>query len=598
MTWRATVRRGTAIALAGAVMVVACTGDDADADRSGRDDEGPSATGGDAGPARSVVRRPTEPTTVVPGEGAIQLAVAATGALFDTAPLVVLAPEDDPSAQSRAAARAVELGMPLLLAPAAPAAEADPGPDAAGDDAGSTASPPTTSAAAAMASVAVADELERLDTTTVLAIGDAAAAWAEGVEDGPEVVEGAARPEPATGPDSDDAGDLEISGEGDAGAGADADADVPEATGEEDRDRSGDGPAADDLPDVEPGDLLGDGLLVVVGTDQDSVAATITARASGARVLRLASGDPRADTAAIELLTERPPPDQVLAIGSRFGTPERLRRRLDVASTGWQLPGGGQVLFPGRRMIALYGHPGTAALGVLGEQPLEAAIARAQALARSYDELVERPVVPTFEIIATVASAAAGPDGNYANEGDVEELRPWVDAAGDAGVYVVLDIQPGRTDFLTEAQRYEDLLLEPHVGLALDPEWRLGPTQVHLDQIGTVSAAEVNDVADWLAQLTRNNQLPQKLLLLHQFRPQMIGDRGQLDTGHDELAVLIHADGFGTHAQKLGTWNRLQAGAPARVWWGWKNFIDEDAPMMTPEETLAVTPQVLFVSYQ
>jgi hypothetical protein len=249
-------------------------------------------------------------------------------------------------------------------------------------------------------------------------------------------------------------------------------------------------------------------------------------------------------------------------------------------------------------MIALYGHPGSPVLGVLGEQPLTESIDRVKGLASEYDQLVERPVVPAFEIIATVASGSAGPDGNYANEGDIDELRRLIDAAGEAGVYVVLDIQPGRTDFLTQAQRYADLLREPHVGLALDPEWRLAPNQVHNAQIGSVTATEVNAVAAWLAGLTRRNHLPQKLLLLHQFRTQMITNRARIDTSHDELAVLIHADGFGTHAQKFATWDRLQADPPPHIWWGWKNFYDEDVPMMTPAETLAINPRVLFVSYQ
>ena len=42
-------------------------------------------------------------------------------------------------------------------------------------------------------------------------------------------------------------------------------------------------------------------------------------------------------------------------------------------------------------------------------------------------------------------------------------------------MYVVLDLQPGYTDFLAQAQRYEEFLAQPHVGLALDPEWRLAP---------------------------------------------------------------------------------------------------------------------------
>ena len=49
-----------------------------------------------------------------------------------------------------------------------------------------------------------------------------------------------------------------------------------------------------------------------------------------------------------------------------------------------ELPGGGRVLFPGRRLVALYGHPGAASLGVLGEQGIVASIDRARRVARPY----------------------------------------------------------------------------------------------------------------------------------------------------------------------------------------------------------------------
>ena len=77
-----------------------------------------------------------------------------------------------------------------------------------------------------------------------------------------------------------------------------------------------------------------------------------------------------------------------------------------------------------------------------------------------------------------------------------------MEAAGAAGMAVVLDLQPGRTDFLTQAQQYADLLALPYVGLALDPEWRLAPDQVHLRQIGSVGIDEVNGVSAWLADFT------------------------------------------------------------------------------------------------
>ncbi|HZA87160.1 MAG TPA: hypothetical protein VE466_09785, partial [Acidimicrobiales bacterium] len=122
--------------------------------------------------------------------------------------------------------------------------------------------------------------------------------------------------------------------------------------------------------------------------------------------------------------------------------------------------------------------------------------------------------------------------------------------------------------------------------------------QVHLRQIGSVGAAEVNSVVTWLADLTRARKLPQKLLLLHQFQLQMISDRGLVDTSRDELAVLIHADGFGTPGQKIDTWNAMHTAPPPGVWWGWKNFIDEDRPTFSPSETYAITPSPVFVSYQ
>jgi hypothetical protein len=307
--------------------------------------------------------------------------------------------------------------------------------------------------------------------------------------------------------------------------------------------------------------------------------------------------DPRTEDAAIKALSTMPH-ERILAIGSDFGPADRLRRRIDTAATGSLLPGGGQVVFPGRRMVALYGHPGDAGLGVLGEQGVDEAMARAQQVAASYRSLVDGPVIPAFEIIATIASSGPGEDGDYSIESSVELLRPWVDAAKAAGIYVVLDLQPGRTDFLTQAQRYTDLLLQPHVGLALDPEWRLQPDQRHLEQIGSVTIDEVNRTGGWLADLTRQHNLPQKVLMLHQFRFDMITDRQSLVTDYDELRVVIHADGFGSAGQKFNTWNALHVDAPPGVWWGWKNFYDEDKPTFTPQETVAITPGPVFVSYQ
>lgn len=268
-----------------------------------------------------------------------------------------------------------------------------------------------------------------------------------------------------------------------------------------------------------------------------------------------------------------------------------------IAKT-YEFPGGGRTLLPDRQLIALYGTPGSTVLGALGEQDLPGAVTRVKAIAAEYQGLAARPVYPAFEIIATIASASATANGDYSREIDAASLQPWIDEAERAGVYVILDLQPGRTDFLAQAKMYEKLLERPHVGLALDPEWRLAPDQVHMAQIGRVSIQEVNTVGNWLADLTKQHKLPQKAFVLHQFRSSMLQDRAQLDTSRGELAYVIHVDGQGTQPAKRDTWRVLQQSAPANVHWGWKNFTRKDHPMLTPPETMQVQPTPSLVTYQ
>jgi hypothetical protein len=273
--------------------------------------------------------------------------------------------------------------------------------------------------------------------------------------------------------------------------------------------------------------------------------------------------------------------------------------------TGWQLetvlegealPSGGFRLFEDERMVALYGSVETGALGALGEQGLDATIDRVRSVAEPYGADGAR-VLPAFELITTIASASAEPTGDYSRRTPIETLRPWVDRAADEGLYVILDLQPGRTDFLTQAQEYEELLLEPHVGLALDPEWRLEPDEVHLRQIGSVEAAEVQQVTDWLAELTRDNLLPEKLLVLHQFRFSMLPDRDTIEAPA-ELAMVVHMDGQGPIGTKYDTYDAITSGSEDQWLWGWKNFYDEDTPTPTPEQVLDLDPLPVFVSYQ
>ncbi|MGR7026515.1 hypothetical protein [Geodermatophilus sp. URMC 62] len=525
---------------------------------------------------------PDSALTLVADADPVASAVSVSRALFDRSTVAVVARDGDDAAALLGSAAAVGLGVPLLVQPA-------------GGGAGEV----------------VGAELDRLGTTVVLVVGETGAAATSFPEGGREVVAVAADSaavEAATGLDLADADPVPADGGPAAvaaldpqhpaalrpvdvgGSGSSSTAQNGAQNGAEDGDAT--------VPQVDRGDPL-TGTMVLASGSPESLAGIATARAAGADV-RLTGGqtDPRGSADVVTALSQDRP-DTVVALGADFAGVQGLNWKLRTAVGGAQLPGGGQLLFPQHMMVALYGTPGTGALGVLGEQGLPESIQRARDTAAPYQELVDATVVPAFEIIATVASSAAGSDGDYSAESDVETLRPWVEAAGQAGVYVVLDLQPGRTDFLTQARLYEPLLELPHVGLALDPEWRLRPDQVHLTQIGQVGIEEVNQVVTWLADLTRDRALPQKLLVLHQFQVRMIVDRERLDTSREELAIMVHADGQGTQPMKQDTWQVLHQDAPAPLSWGWKNFYDEDSPTLTPEQTIAgVQPNPQLVTYQ
>jgi hypothetical protein len=334
--------------------------------------------------------------------------------------------------------------------------------------------------------------------------------------------------------------------------------------------------------------------LWLVDPAQGPTAAAVAATAAGRgeTVLPIDADDLRAGRERTERFVDLDPTRAVL-VGD---VTEDAGWQLPTLLEGARLPTGGLTLFEDERMVALYGTPSSTVLGALGEQDLDATVARVRKVAEPYGADGRR-VIPAFEIIVTIASAEAGDQGDYSRRLDPDSFRPWIDRAAEEGFYVILDLQPGRTDFLRQAKEYEELLREPHVGLALDPEWRLEDDQVHLRQIGSVDAAEVQEVADWLAELVREHRLPQKLLVLHQFRHSMLPDRDEV-VAPPELAVVVHMDGQGAIGTKYETYDAITRGAEDRWWWGWKNFYDEDDPTPTPEQVLELDPLPVFVSYQ
>lgn len=259
------------------------------------------------------------------------------------------------------------------------------------------------------------------------------------------------------------------------------------------------------------------------------------------------------------------------------------------------LPGGGRKIFGRNRfLVAYYGTANTASLGVLGESEPDTMHTRLTRAAKPFKRRGEQ-VQPVYELIVTVADPSPGTDGDYSHDILPGLVQRYIDAAHRNDALLVLDIQPGRSDFLTVARRWQWALEDPWVGLALDPEWRMDADQVPGQTIGQVSAAEINQVSGWLNTLTTAQALPEKLFMVHQFQSGMIGAVDSV-TRRSNLAEVLHIDGFGSPGQKLATYASLAR--PKKFSMGFKLFYDEDVPRMKAKAVRRIKPGVSLVSFQ
>ncbi|MGI8729498.1 MAG: hypothetical protein ACR2LK_05830 [Solirubrobacteraceae bacterium] len=260
-----------------------------------------------------------------------------------------------------------------------------------------------------------------------------------------------------------------------------------------------------------------------------------------------------------------------------------------------QLPRGGRRIFPEHRVVAFYGAPQSRELGELGIGTPASAAKRLRRAARPYERKT-RPVLPAFELISTIATADAGRDGMYRMHQPAKTIERYLAGARKAKALLLLDIQPGRDDFLSEAKRLQKWLLQPDVGLALDPEWHVGADEVPGKTLGSVTAQKVNEVAAYLSDLIRKHDLPEKLFIIHQFTDNMISEREQL-RDHPGLAVTLNIDGFGDRPNKVSKYNAFTEDQP-RFNDGFKLFYEEDTNLMSPRAVLALGPPPDLIVYE
>ncbi|GAB7034897.1 hypothetical protein AB0G35_14520 [Streptomyces sp. NPDC021749] len=264
-----------------------------------------------------------------------------------------------------------------------------------------------------------------------------------------------------------------------------------------------------------------------------------------------------------------------------------------------ELPRGGRKLFPRYRMVGFCGLPGAAALGRLGTGDPAGRADEIEKTARRYG--AGREPLPVLELLAVVANSTPGPDGAYRSRTPAATIDRFHRLARRRRAMLLLNVQPGRAAVLDEVKALRKWLVHPDVGVALDPEWEMGPGEVPGDSYGRTDGHELTSVARYLSGLVAAHDLPEKPLVFHQVATSVVREQSALRP-QPGVALVKSADGIGSPGLKRGTWKRLVRDLPDGVHTGFKLFYDEDAQgggrLMTPKEVLALRPQPEYVMYE
>lgn len=249
------------------------------------------------------------------------------------------------------------------------------------------------------------------------------------------------------------------------------------------------------------------------------------------------------------------------------------------------------------RLITYYGHPYSDKMGILGEFDPEPMIAKLKEQTAAYTAAdPSLPGLCTIELIASVAQGSPGADGLWLLRTPGKEIEKYAQLAEKHGCLLMLDIQMGYDTVANDIAAIMPFLQRPYVHLAIDPEFHVDKGETPGEHYGHVSAADVNNAQQVLGNLVRQFNLPDKILIVHQFRDDMLPDKENIKQMPNVDFVLM-MDGWGGPGSKINNYNYFVQEQLIQ-YGGLKLFYRQDEPVMTPAEVLELDPKPMIICYQ
>ena len=267
------------------------------------------------------------------------------------------------------------------------------------------------------------------------------------------------------------------------------------------------------------------------------------------------------------------------------------------APTPRPTPGPPRSLFATHQVVAYYGNPLSATMGILGEYQGDELIRRVKAQGQRYQELnPDKTIMPALHLVYAVAQAAPGPDGTYLLHMPDEMVEGFIEQTRANNMIFFIDLQNGRADPVAEVQKVLKWLRHEHVHLAVDPEFTLGPGENTKDDIGSLDGTTINKIQDLLQAVALEAGISNKILVIHQFQADMITNKN-LIADRDRVDVVIDMDGWGGPTGKVSKYQAFVANQLVE-YAGIKLFYRWDKPMMTEAEVQGLTPRPHYIMYQ
>jgi len=262
------------------------------------------------------------------------------------------------------------------------------------------------------------------------------------------------------------------------------------------------------------------------------------------------------------------------------------------------LPG---AILPAKRVVAFYGNPLSKRMGVLGELPPDAMLARLDSEVAAWNAAdPTTPVQAALHMIAVVASDGPGTSGKYRTRMDSALIEKVYSLAQQRNALLFLDVQVGQGTLQEELPRLAKFLKRPDVHLGIDPEFSMKHGEVPGKKIGTFDAADINYASRFLRDLVTSESLPPKVLVVHRFTRDMLTGYRKIELD-PRVQIVINMDGWGPPSLKRESYRRYIHKYPVE-YTGFKLFYKNDRKdggrLMTPADVLALNPRPFYIQYQ